>query len=153
MRSPRQILTDAHTIAVVGASRDPQKAAHWVPGMLREQGWHVVPVNPHAERILGERAYGRLTDIPEHVDVVEVFRPADEAPEIARTAAAIGAGAVWFQLGITSPQARRIAEDAGLDYIENTCMGEERALHDLVHGCEHPRCRVYHGVNPTPDEP
>ncbi|GAA3199675.1 hypothetical protein GCM10010532_019120 [Dactylosporangium siamense] len=152
MRTPRQILTEAHTIAVVGASRDPQKPAHWVPGMLQEQGWRIVPVNPHADTILGEHAYARLTDVAEHVDVVEVFRPADEAPEIVRMAAAVGAGAVWLQLGLVSREARQIAGEAGLDYVEDTCMGQERALHDLVHGCEQPpRCRVYHGNPATPD--
>lgn len=153
MRSPRQILADAHTIAVVGASRDPQKPAHWVPLMLQEQGWRVVPVNPHAEHIFGERAYARLADVPDHVDVVEVFRPAAEAPDIVRAAAAIGARAVWLQLGIVSPQARRLAEELGLEYVEDHCMGMERALHDMVHGCERPGCRVYHGINPVPERP
>lgn len=153
MRTPRQILAEAHTIAVVGASRDPQKPAHWVPGMLQEQGWHIVPVNPHADTILGEHAYARLADVPIHVDVVEVFRPPNEAPEIVRTAAAIGAGAVWLQLGLVSPDARQIAGKAGLDYVEDVCMGQERALHDMVHGCEQPHCCVYHGIIPTPDTP
>ncbi|GAA4245020.1 CoA-binding protein [Dactylosporangium darangshiense] len=153
MRTPRQILADAHTIAVVGASRDPQKPAHWVPQMLQDQGWRVIPVNPHAEQIFGERAYGRLSDIPWHVDVVEVFRPSGEAPEIAEAAVAAGAGAVWLQQGVTSPRARSIAEDAGLDYVEDTCMGMERALHDMTHLCEHPTCQVYHGVDPAPEVP
>ncbi|MET7402277.1 CoA-binding protein [Dactylosporangium sp. NPDC005572] len=152
MRTPEQILAGARTIAVVGASRDPQKPAHWVPEMLREQGWRVIPVNPHADRLFGEHAYGRLADIPERVDVVEVFRPAREVPEIARQAAAIGAGAVWLQLGIVSPEARRIADEAGLEYVEDTCMGVERAVHDLVRGDERPHCRVYHGIDPEPEE-
>ncbi|WP_432971458.1 CoA-binding protein [Dactylosporangium sp. CA-233914] len=153
MRTPRQILAEAHTIAVVGASRDPQKPAHWVPRMLKEQGWRIVPVNPFAERILDEPAYRRLAEVPEHIDVVEVFRPAGEAPGIVRSAIAAGAGAVWLQLGIVSPPARRIAAEAGLDYVEDTCMGQERALHDMRHGDAHPHCRVYHGIEPTADGP
>ncbi|UWZ57881.1 CoA-binding protein [Dactylosporangium aurantiacum] len=150
MRTPRQILAEAHTIAVVGASRDPQKPAHWVPRMLQEQGWHIVPVNPHAGRLLGEHAYARLSDVPEHLDVVEVFRPAEEAEELVKEAAAIGAGAIWLQLGIASPRAQRLAEELGLDYVQDTCMGMERALADMVHGGCKPSCTVYHGLVPEP---
>ena len=96
MLTARQILADAHTIAVVGASRDPLKPAHWVPKMLQEQGWRIIPLNPHADHLFGERAYARLADIPVHVDVVDVFRPAREAPELAREAAAIGADAIGY---------------------------------------------------------
>ena len=153
MRTPRQILADAHTIAVVGASRDPQKPAHWVPMMLQEQGWHIVPVNPHADTLFGERAYARLGDVPEHVDVVEVFRPGGEAEELVREAAEIGAGAVWLQLGITSPHAQQAARELGIDYVEDTCMGQERALTDMVHGGCKPSCTVYHGIVPEREEP
>lgn len=150
MRTPRQILAEAHTIAVVGASRDPQKPAHWVPKMLQEQGWHIVPVNPHAGWLLGERSHARLSDVPVHVDVVEVFRPADEAEELVREAAAIEAGAIWLQLGIVSPQAQQLAKELGLDYVQDTCMGMERALADMVHGGCRPSCAVYHGLVPEP---
>jgi uncharacterized protein len=153
MRTPRQILAEAHTIAVVGASRDPQKPAHWVPMMLQEQGWHIVPVNPHTEHLFGERAYARLSDVPEHVDVVQVFRPADEAEDLVREAAAIHAGAVWLQLGITNPQAQQLAEILGLDFVQDACMGMERALADMVHGGCTPSCRVYHGIVPEPERP
>ena len=151
MRTARQILADAHTIAVVGASRDPQKPAHWVPKMLQDQGWRIIPVNPHCERLFGCRAYARLADIPEQVDFVDVFRPAHEAPDLVREAAAIGAGAFWLQLGIVSPEARRLAYELGLDYVEDTCMGMERALTDMVHGGDRPCCTVYHGIDPKPD--
>jgi predicted CoA-binding protein len=148
MRTPRQILAEAHTIAVVGASRDPQKPAHWVPQMLQEQGWHLVPVNPHAERLFGEHVYARLSDVPVHVDVVQVFRPAAEAEELVREAAAIHADAIWLQLGITNPQAQHLAHEFGLDYVEDACMGMERALADMVHGGCKPACQVYHGIVP-----
>ena len=153
MRTPRQILAEAHTIAVVGASRDPQKPAHWVPKMLQEQGWHIVPVNPHTGRLLGERAYARLSDVPVPVDVVEVFRPAAEAEELVREAAAIQAGAIWLQLGIVSLEAQQLAKELGLDYVHDTCMGMERALADMVHGGCRPSCAVYHGLVPEPVGP
>jgi len=150
MRTARQLLADAHTIAVVGASRDPQKAAHWVPKMLQEQGWRVIPVNPHAHKLFGERAYARLADIPVHVDIVDVFRPADEVPELVGEAAAIGAGSVWLQLGLTSEEGCRSAREAGLDYVENTCIGTERALAQLVVGGATPHPRVYRGLVAQP---
>lgn len=151
MRTPTQILADAHTIAVVGASRDPQKPAHWVPLMLQEQGWHIIPVNPYADVLLGEPAYARLTDIPCHVDVVEVFRPGGEALGLVREAIAIGAGAIWLQQGITSTEASLLAHEAGIEYVEDTCMGTVRALTDMVHGGCHPHCIIYHGIHPKPD--
>ena len=146
MRTARQVLADAHTIAVVGASRDPAKAAHWVPKALQEQGWHIIPVNPHAHRLFGEPAFARLADVPVHVDIVNVFRPAEEAPELVREAAAIGAGTVWLQLGITSGEGRRVALEAGLDYVENTCIGTERAVAQMVVGGATPLPKVYRGL-------
>ncbi|MEV0567808.1 CoA-binding protein [Dactylosporangium sp. NPDC050588] len=151
MRTPRQILAGAHTIAVVGASRDPQKPGHWVPKMLQEQGWHIVPVNPHATVLFGEHAYARIADVPEHIDVVQVFRPAEEAEGLVREAAAAGAGAIWLQEGIASPKARQLAGEVALDYVDDTCMGAERALADMVHGGCEPECPVYHGIVPVPE--
>jgi predicted CoA-binding protein len=147
----RQLLGDAHTVAVVGASRDPLQAAHWVPKMLQEHGWQVIPVNPHAHRLFGVPAYARLADIPVHVDIVDVFRPAEEAPELVREATAIGAGAVWLQLGIASEEGRRLALEAGLDYVENTCIGTERAVAQMVVGGAMPHPKVYRGLVPRAD--
>jgi predicted CoA-binding protein len=151
MRTARQILADAHTIAVVGASSDAHKAAHWVPKMLQEHGWRIIPVNPHARHLLGERAYARLADIPVPVDIVDVFRPAEEAPALVAEAAAVGAGAIWLQLGITSPEARELAMDAAIDYVENTCIGMERTLAQMVVGGTTPRARLYRGIQPRPE--
>lgn len=123
--APREILEYAATVAVVGASRDPSKPSGKIPYLLQHRGFRIIPVNPNAEVILGQPAYASLLDIKESVDVVNVFRPADEAPEIARQAVAIGARAVWLQLGIVSDEARTIAEAAGLDYVEDLCMGQE----------------------------
>lgn len=117
-----RILTTYDTITVVGASRAPAKAAHSVPAYMQQHGWRVIPVNPYADELLGERAYRTLAGIPEQVGLVDVFRPAAATPDIARQAVAAGATALWLQLGIASPQARGIAEDAGLLYVEDRCL-------------------------------
>jgi predicted CoA-binding protein len=127
----RTILEDFETVAVVGLSADPTKAAHSVPAAMQANGWHVVPVNPHADRLLGQTVYRSLADIPFPVDVVNVFRPAAQAPDIARQAVAIGAKALWLQLGIVSAEARRIATDAGMLYVEDRCIAVERARHAI----------------------
>jgi len=132
MRTPQQILADAAVIAVVGASRDPSKAAYRVPSQMRRYGWRIIPINPYVGELFGERAYPSLAAVPERVDVVNVFRPAEEAGDLARQAAAIGASALWLQLGIVSPQARQIAIEAGLDYVEDRCILIERAASGLT---------------------
>jgi predicted CoA-binding protein len=132
VRTPEEILRRSATIAVVGASRSADKAAHTVPLQLRRHGWRIIPVNPHATEIWGETCYPTLADIPEPVDLVDVFRPAEDAPEVARQAVAIGAGALWLQQGIVSGPAREIAEAAGLDYVEDRCVAVERAVHSLT---------------------
>jgi Predicted CoA-binding protein len=131
VRTPRQILEESTTIAVVGASRDPDKAAHAVPLQLLRHGWRVIPVNPYADRIWDQPCYARLADIPEPVDLVNVFRPADQAPAVVRDAIAIGAKAVWLQQGIASPLARQIAAEAGIDYVEDICISVIRSLERL----------------------
>jgi predicted CoA-binding protein len=130
-KEPREILEYARTVAVVGASRDPNKAGGSVPTALKDHGFKLFPINPTADVLFGERVYRSLEEVPERVDVVQVFRPAPEAPEIARQAVAIGARALWLQLGIKSDEARRIAESAGLDYVEDRCMGVERARYQI----------------------
>ena len=127
METAERILREAKTIAVVGLSRDPAKTAHAVPKALQSFGYRIVPVTPHAAELLGERAYASLADVPGEIDVVEVFRPAEEAPGIAREAVAQGAKALWLQQGIVSDEARRIAEEGGLDYVEDQCMAVARA--------------------------
>ena len=119
-------------IAVVGLSRDASKAAHSVPAALQAAGFRIVPVNPEAKELLGERAYASLTDIPFPVELVLVFRPARFAPAIAEQAVAIGAKALWLQQGIFSSEARSIAKRAGLAYVEDRCAGVERALYGIV---------------------
>ncbi|MFC0507859.1 CoA-binding protein [Micromonospora costi] len=128
MRTAQQILADSAVIAVVGASRDPLKAAHSVPLQIKRYGWRIIPVNPTADELFGERVYRSLADIPHPVDLVNVFRPARDAVEVVRQAVAIGAPAVWLQLGIVSAEARQIAEEAGIDYVEDRCLAVERAV-------------------------
>ncbi len=124
-----RILTSYDTITVVGASRAAFKAAHSVPAHMQRHGWRIVPVNPFADEILGEPVYRTLADVPGQVSLVDVFRPSDQAAEIARQAVAAGATALWLQLGIASARARAIAEDAGLLYVEDRCLViEQRRL-------------------------
>ena len=124
-----QILTSYHTITVVGASAHVAKAAHSVPAHMQRHGWRIVPVNPHADQILGERAYPTLADVPEPLGLVDVFRPSAQAADVARQAVAAGATALWLQLGIWSAQARAIAGSAGLLYVEDRCLAiEQRRL-------------------------
>ena len=121
-----RILTRYDTITVVGASAAPAKAAHSVPAHMQRHGWRIIPVNPHADEILGERVHRTLAEVPEQVGLVDVFRPSWQAPDIARQAVAAGATAVWLQLGIVSAQARALAEGAGLLYVEDRCLIIER---------------------------
>ncbi|GAA4458040.1 CoA-binding protein [Phytohabitans houttuyneae] len=132
MRSPQQILAEAAVIAVVGASRDPEKPSHTVPLQMQRHGWRIIPVNPFADELFGEKVYRTLADIPEKVDLVDVFRPAHDAVDVVRQAVAIGAPAVWLQLDIVSAEARRIATAAGIDYVEDRCLAVERALGQLT---------------------
>ena len=134
METTERILREFRTIAVVGLSRDPAKAAHAIPARMQHAGFRTIPVNPNLERVLGEKAYQSLKAIPEPVEVVLVFRPSPEAAAIAKDAVAIGAKALWLQQGIASEEARRIAESAGLLYVEDRCMGVERAVYHVVKG-------------------
>ena len=124
MTDVRPLLERATTIAVVGASTDPEKAAHRIPKLLIERGYRVIPVHPKADEIFGIPVARSLADIEGDIDIVDVFRPADEAPGIARDAVAAGAGALWLQLGIASDEARTIAEEGGLEYVEDRCIGQ-----------------------------
>jgi predicted CoA-binding protein len=116
------ILRTYGTITVVGASDATAKPAHYVPAHMQHYGWRIIPVNPHADEILGESVYRSLADIPEQIGLVDVFRPSLATPDIARQAVATGATALWLQLGIMSEEARAIAEAAGLLYVEDRCL-------------------------------
>lgn len=130
-----RLLRDSRVIAVVGCSADPRKPAHTVPRRMQQAGYRIVPVNPnHAgEEILGERCYASLADVPEQVDLVNVFRPSASTPEVVRAAVAAGVPAVFLQSGIAHPESRRLAEQAGMDYVEDRCIAVERAKHQVTH--------------------
>ena len=102
-----------------------------MPEGLQRRGFRIIPINPYAETLFGERVYRSLLDVPEKIDIVDVFRPAEDTPEIARQAAAIGAKSLWLQLDIRSDEARRIAEEAGMDYIEDECTAVVASLHRI----------------------
>ncbi|HEV2027152.1 MAG TPA: CoA-binding protein [Candidatus Dormibacteraeota bacterium] len=130
-KTSKDILERATTIAVVGASRDPNKAGGSVPVGLQQRGFRIIPINPFADTLFGERVYRSLSDVPVKIDLVDVFRPAGDAPEIARQAVAVGATALWLQLDIRSDEARRIAEAAGLDYVEDECTAVVSSLYRI----------------------
>lgn len=134
MADPREVLERSRTVAVVGMSTDPDKASHQVPMALHRAGFTIWPVHPKADRIGDLEVYASLAVLPGAPDLVDVFRPAEEAPEIAEQAVAAGAKALWLQLEITSDEARSTAEDAGLDYVEDHCVGQERDRYDITHG-------------------
>lgn len=109
-------------IAVVGFSKNPAKAAHYVPMYMRERGFKVIPVNPNYDKIGELQCYHRLEDIPVKVDIVNVFRPSHELPELLDQALAIGASGFWAQLGITNETARAKALQHEMRYVEDRCM-------------------------------
>jgi predicted CoA-binding protein len=122
VRSPAQILAESRTIALVGASPKPNRPAHGVMRYLLAQGYHVIPVRPRdCDQVHGVPCVASLDEIDEPIDLVDVFRRVDACPEVAREAAAVGAKALWLQLGLVSAEARRIAEEAAMDYVEDHC--------------------------------
>lgn len=127
-RELRLLLGDVRTIAVVGLSSRPNRPSYEVAVYLQAHGYRIVPVNPRETEVLGEPAYASLRDIPADVaiDVVDVFRRADETPAVAREAVAIGAKVLWLQEGIVSEEAARIASDAGLEVIMGVCIKQVR---------------------------
>src|SRR5512136_454816 len=108
-----RILSEAKTIAVVGASKNPEKDAHKIPKYLQEHGYRIIPVNPTADVILGEKAYKSLSDVKEPYDVVDIFRPSEDVPPIMEEAIRGPAKVIWMQLGIENDSAAKRAEAAG----------------------------------------
>ncbi len=122
MRTPDDILRGSKTIAMVGASPNPAKASHGVMRYLLAQGYRVIPVRPlDCHDVLGVPAVATLADIDEPIDLVDVFRRPEHTPQHAQEAVDAGAKALWLQLGIRSEEARRIAAEGGLDYVEDLC--------------------------------
>jgi predicted CoA-binding protein len=120
----RQLLTQTKTIAMVGASGTPGKPSYAIMQKLQQAGYKVVPINPRESEILGERAYPSLTEAPGPIDIVDVFRRAEDTPPIADEAVKVGAKALWLQTGIANEDARARAAAAGLTVVMDKCIGE-----------------------------
>jgi len=118
----KRILQVSRIIAVVGLSTQWHRPSYFAAKYMQEHGYRVIPVNPTADSIMGEKSYKRLRDIPEKVDIVDCFRRSAEIPAIAEEAIAIGAKVLWMQLGVTNAEARKRAEAAGLEVVEDHCV-------------------------------
>ena len=118
----RELLETTNTIASVGLSSNPEKDSHWVVKYLKEKGYKIIPVNPTASEILGEKSYASLSDIPDKVDVVQIFRKSEDVPPVVEEAIKIGARAVWMQEGIVHEAAAKKAREAGLQVVMDACM-------------------------------
>jgi len=123
----RALLAATRTIALVGASPRPDRASHGVMAFLQNAGYRVIPINPAAagQTILDEPVFAALSDVPEPIDMVDVFRRSEDTPPVARDAVAVGAKSLWLQLGIESDEAARIATEGGLDVVMNRCTAIE----------------------------
>ena len=124
----KQLLTDATVIAMVGASSNPDKTSNGIMQKLQRSGYRVIPVNPHETEVLGERSYPSLVDVPERIDIVDVFRRAEDTPGIADEAVTIGAKALWLQTGIVSEDAAARAKAGGLTVVMDRCIGATVSL-------------------------
>jgi predicted CoA-binding protein len=127
----KDILLSARTVASVGLSSNMEKESYWIVSYLKEQGYHVIPVNPTAKEILGEKAYPDLESIPEKIDVVQVFRKPEDVPPVVDSAIRAGAKVIWMQEGIVNEEAAQKAREAGLQVVMDACM---RATHQRLIG-------------------
>jgi uncharacterized protein len=127
----KEILLSAKTIASVGLSSNQEKESYWIVSYLKEQGYRIIPVNPTATEIMGEKVYPSLSAIPDKVDVVQVFRKSEDVPPVVDEAIKIGAKVVWMQEGISNEEAAKKVRDAGLQVVMNACM---RATHRRLIG-------------------
>lgn len=124
-----EILKSSHTIAVVGLSSNPMRPSNGVAAYLQRAGYRVIPVNPNESEVLGEKCYARLEDVPEKIDVVDIFRRSECVPEIVESAIRVGAKTVWMQEGVVNQQAAERARAAGLEVVMDRCtLKEHRKL-------------------------
>jgi predicted CoA-binding protein len=123
----QRVLYASQTIAIVGLSKKELRASYFVGYYLKRHGYHVIPVNPRETKILDETSYPSLSEVPEPVDIVDVFRAPEALPGIAREAVAIGASALWCQFGVVNEEAARIGTDGGLPVIMDRCLKVEHA--------------------------
>jgi predicted CoA-binding protein len=123
----QRVIHTAKTIAIVGLSRNELRASYFVGFYLRRHGYHVVPVNPREQEILGEKSFKSLADVPGHVDIVNVFRAPEALPGIAEEAVAVGATSLWCQFSVINEEGGRIAEAGGLSVVMDRCIKVEHA--------------------------
>lgn len=123
----RRILKENHIIAVVGLSANWYRPSYFAAKYLQDHGYRIIPVNPAYEEVLGEKCYPTLLDIPDKVDVVDIFRKPEDVPPIVEDAIKIGAKVLWMQLGIVNEGAAKMAHEAGLEVVMNHCMKIEHA--------------------------
>ncbi len=124
-----EILKSAHTIAVVGISSNPMRASNGVSEYLKRAGYRIIPVNPNEAEVLGEKCYARLEDVPEKIDMVDIFRRSEFVPDIVESAIRVGARTVWMQEGVIHEAAAERARQAGLDVVMDRCtLKEHRKL-------------------------
>jgi predicted CoA-binding protein len=121
----KDLLSNAHTIAVVGLSSSRVRASYGVSQYMQSAGYRIIPVNPNEQQVLGEKAYARLEDIPEKIDVVDVFRRPEFVPEVVDAAIRVGARAIWMQEGVADEAAAQRAREAGLFVIMDSCILKE----------------------------
>jgi len=119
------LLRKCRTIAVVGLSSKQYRASYGVSEYMQKHGYRIIPVNPNENEVLGEKSYARLEDIPEHVDIVDIFRRSEAVLPIVDSAIRIGANAVWMQEGVIHEEAAQKAKDAGLDVVMDRCILKE----------------------------
>jgi predicted CoA-binding protein len=121
----KELLQKARTIAVVGLSSSRFRASYGVSQYMQSAGYRIIPVNPNEQQVLGEKAYARLEDVPEKVDVVDVFRRSEFVPAVVDSAIRIGARAIWMQEGVADEAAAQRARAAGLFVVMDTCILKE----------------------------
>jgi len=124
----KQLLTRARTIAMIGASSNPEKASYGIMQQLQKVGYRVIPINPRETEVLGERAFASLSDVPEPIDIVDVFRRPEDTPSIADEAVKAGAKALWLQTGIVNDEAAARAEAGGLLAVMDACVAATHSL-------------------------
>ena len=115
-------ILEMKNVAVIGMSRHSEKAAHFVPKYLHENGFNITPVNPKSDEILDKKCYDRINDVPDEIDIVDVFRPSDQVLEIIKDAIKKNPKVIWLQEGIHNHEAEQLARDAGIDVVFNRCM-------------------------------
>jgi predicted CoA-binding protein len=126
-QAAKELLKASHVIAIVGLSADESKASNTVGRYLQSKGYRIIPVNPGADEILGEKAYKSLSEIPERVDIVDIFMRSEKVVPVVEEAVKLRPKAIWLQLGITNDEAERIAEGSKIDFYSDECVKQEHA--------------------------